>query len=276
MTPFLRASAALILCLCVTGPAARAQSVPPPNAVVLLEELATASRILAKLGVVDAYGHASVRSPSNPNHFFMSRNLPPALATAADMVEYDIDSQPVSPNAPPGFTERYIHGEIYRARPDVMAVVHFHAPDVIPFGVTAVPLRPIFHMAGFLGGGVPVFEIRESGIATDMLIRNRDLGAALARSLGNKSAVLMRGHGAVVVASAPAAAVNAISRTVPNPLHVAVGEAYYMTVNARMQAQAIALGGGKVVYLNDQEAKMAGAQDGFERAWTLWKSEVAH
>jgi HCOMODA/2-hydroxy-3-carboxy-muconic semialdehyde decarboxylase len=264
-----RAFAALLLC---SGLRAQTPAIP-----ALLDELATASRILARQGIVDAYGHVTVRSPANPSHFFMSRNLPPALATAADMVEYDLDSQPVSPNAPPGFTERYIHGEIYRARPEVMAVVHFHAPDVIPFGVTAVPLRPIFHMAGFLGGGVPIFEIRETGIATDMLIRNRQLGAALARTLGNKPAALMRGHGAVVVAGAPASSsANAISGAVPNPLHVAVGEAYYMTVNARLQAQAIQLGGSKVVYLSDDEARMAGAQDGFERAWTLWKSEVAH
>jgi ribulose-5-phosphate 4-epimerase/fuculose-1-phosphate aldolase len=263
VTHTIRAFAVLLVCS-----AANAQSPARPNA-ALLDELATASRILAKQGVVDAYGHVTVRSPSNPNHFFMSRNLPPALATAADMVEYDLDSQPVSPNAPPGFTERYIHGEIYRARPDVMAVVHFHAPDVIPFGVTGIPLRPIFHMAGFLGAGVPVFEIRDTGSPTDMLIRNPQLGAALARTLGNKPAALMRGHGAVVVA-------NAVANAAANPLHVAVGEAYYMTVNARLQAQAMQLGGGKVIYLSDEEARMAGAQDGFERAWTLWKSEVSH
>ena len=274
VTTFIRTLAAPLLCLVLIGSTASAQTPARPNS-ALLDELATASRILARQGIVDAYGHVTVRSPSNPNHFFMSRNLPPALVTAADLVEYDLDSQPVYPDAPPGFTERYIHGEIYRARADVMAVVHFHAPDVIPFGVTNVPLRPIFHMAGFLGGGVPVFEIRSTGTPTDMLIRNPQLGAALSRTLGNKPAALMRGHGAVVVASAPAnAAANAISKTVPNPLHVAVGEAYYMTVNARLQAQAMQLGGGKVVYLSDEESRMAGAQDGFERAWALWKSEV--
>ena len=245
------------------------------SAAQVKEELAIALRILAHEGVVDAYGHATVRNPSNPSHYFMSRNLPPALATAADIVEYDLDSQPFSANAPPGFTERYIHGEIYKARPDVMAVVHFHAPDVIPFGVTNVPLRPIFHMAGFLGGGVPIFEIRDTGAPTDMLIRNPQLGAALARTLGNNSVALLRGHGAVAVAKAPPAAANAISGAVPNPLHVVVGEAYYTMINARLQMQAIQLGGGKVNYLSDDEARMAGAQDGFERSWTLWKSEVS-
>jgi HCOMODA/2-hydroxy-3-carboxy-muconic semialdehyde decarboxylase len=205
----------------------------------------------------------------------MSRNLPPALATAADMVEYDIDSRPVSPDAPAGFTERYIHGEIFRARPDVMAVVHFHAPDVIPFGVTNTPLRPIMHMAGFLGGGVPVFEIRDTDSPTDMLIRNPALGAALARTLGNKSSALMRGHGAIVVAKGAAgSSANPKSSAVPNPLHVVVGEAYYMNLNARLQAQAMQMG-GKINYLSDDEARMAGAQDGFERAWILWKSEVS-
>ncbi len=224
-----------------------------------LEELATACRILARQGVVDGYGHVTVRSPANPSHYFMSRNLPPALATAADLVEYDLDSQPVSPNAPPGFTERYIHGEIYRARPDVMSVVHFHAPEVIPFGVTNVPLRPIFHMAGFLGEGVPVFDIRDAAGVTNMLISNPELGKALARTLANKPAALMRGHGAVVAGPA---------------LHIAVGQAYYMVANARIQAEAMRMS-SSVKYLSDEEARKAGAQDGFERAWTLWKSESA-
>ena len=240
------------------------------------EELALALRILAHEGVVDAYGHATIRNPANPSHYFMSRNLPPAIATAADIVEYDLDSQAVSANAPPGFTERYIHGEIYKARPEVMAVVHFHAPDVIPYGVTNVPLQPIFHMAGFLGGGVPIFEIRDTGSPTDMLIRSPQLGAALARTLGNKSVALLRGHGAVAVAKAPPAAANVISGAVPNPLHVVVGEAYYTMINARLQTQALQLGAGKVNYLSEDEARMAGAQDGFERSWILWKSEVSH
>ena len=259
--------AAVLVCAAATAQtpvpssAPAATSAPAPSRAALLEEVALASRILARQGVVDAYGHVTIRNPANPSHFFMSRNLPPALATAADIVEYDLDSQPVSLNAPPGFTERYIHGEIYRARPDVMSVVHFHAADVIPFGVTGVPLRPVYHMAGFLGAGVPVFEIRNTVAATDMLIRNPQLGAALARTLGNKPVALMRGHGAVTAASG---------------LHIAVAEAYYIMVNARLQAQALQLGGSKVTYLSDDEARMAGAQDGFERAWTLWKSEASH
>lgn len=223
----------------------------------LLEDLSTAYRILAKTGVVDAYGHASVRNPSNPSHYFMQRNLPPALSTVADLVEYDLDSKPIAANAPAGFTERYIHGEIYRARPDVMAVVHFHAPEVIPFAVAGVPLRPVYHMAGFLGAGVPVFEIRQIGVS-EMLIRNPELGQALAKALGDKPLVLLRGHGAVAVAPS---------------LHVAVGRAYYATMNARLQAQAMQMS-ANLLYLSPEEARNTAAQDGFERAWTLWKSEV--
>jgi ribulose-5-phosphate 4-epimerase/fuculose-1-phosphate aldolase len=257
----IRTIAALLACVGLfaqtPGKGAAAPNSRPEQA--LLEELAAACRILAQQGVVDAYGHVTVRSPANPQHYFMSRNLPPALATAADLVEYDLDSQSVLPNAPAGFTERYIHGEIYRARPDVMSVVHFHAPDVIPFGVTKVPLRPIFHMAGFLGVGVPVFEIRDAAGVTDMLIRNPELGKALAKTLADKPVALLRGHGAVVAGPS---------------LHVAVGQAYYTMVNARLQMQAMQLGGGNVTYLGDEEARKAGAQDGFERAWVLWKSEV--
>ena len=222
----------------------------------LLTELSLAYRILARTGVVDAYGHVSLRNPANPSHYFLQRNLPPALSTPADLVEYDLDSNPVDPKAPQGFTERYIHGEIYRARPDVMAVVHFHAPDVIPFGVSGVPLRPIYHMAGFLGAGVPVFEIRTIGV-TDMLIRNPELGKGLAKSLGDKPVVLLRGHGAVAVAPS---------------LHVAVGRSYYTMMNARLQAEAMRLNPNPN-YLSTEEASRTAAQDGFERAWALWKAE---
>jgi ribulose-5-phosphate 4-epimerase/fuculose-1-phosphate aldolase len=223
----------------------------------LLAELSLAYRILANTGVVDAYGHVSVRNPANPNHYFLQRNLPPALSTPADLVEYNLDSTPVDPKAPQGFTERYIHGEIYRARPDVMAVVHFHAPDVIPFGVSGVPLRPIYHMAGFLGVGVPVFEIRTIGVS-DMLIRSTELGQGLAKSLGDKPVVLLRGHGAVSVAPS---------------LHVAVGRAYYTMMNARLQAEALRLNPNPN-YLSTEEATRTAAQDGFERAWALWKAEA--
>jgi ribulose-5-phosphate 4-epimerase/fuculose-1-phosphate aldolase len=225
-----------------------------------VEELVLANHILASTGVLDAYGHVSVRDSRDPNHYLLARHMAAGLVTAQDIIEYDLDSKPVSAAESAGYTERFIHGSIYKARPDVMAVVHFHAPEVIPFGVTGVPLRPVFHMAAFLGEGVPVFEIRKTGGVTDMLIRNNTLGQALAGSLGNKPAVLLRGHGAVVVAPS---------------LHVVTGRAYYMMINARVEAQAIQLGGGKVTYLEDEEARKAAPQDGYERSWNLWKESVS-
>jgi ribulose-5-phosphate 4-epimerase/fuculose-1-phosphate aldolase len=226
----------------------------------LVQELVLANHILASTGVLDAYGHVSVRDNRNPNHYLLARHMAAGLVTAQDIIEYDLDSKPVNAAESTGYTERFIHGNIYKARPDVMAVVHFHAPEVIPFGVTGIPLRPVFHMAAFLGEGVPVFEIRKAGGVTDMLIRNNALGKALAESLGNKPAVLLRGHGAVVVAPS---------------LHVVAGRAYYMMVNARVQAQAIQLGGGKVTYLEEEEARKAAPQDGYERSWDLWKHSVS-
>ena len=168
----------------------------------MTEDLVAANRILVNEGVLDAYGHVSLRHPANPARYLMGRNLAPALVTAADIVEYDLDSEPVG--APANFAhffERFIHGEIYRARPDVNAVVHSHSPAVIPFSVSERPMRPLYHMSSFLYPGVPVFEIRETGGMTDMLIGSRELGAALAKTLGDKNVALMRGHGNVVVAN---------------------------------------------------------------------------
>ncbi len=235
---------------------AAVKKVPP-----LVEELVVANHILAREGVLDAYGHVSVRDPANPNRFWLARHMAAGTVTASDIIEYDLDSKPVNGDASAGYTERFIHGEIYRARPDVMAIVHCHSPDLIPFGVASVPLRPVFHMAGFLEVPVPVFDIREAAGMTDMLIRNPELGKALAKTLGQRPAALMRGHGAVVVAPG---------------LHVVVGRAYYMNMNARLQWQAMTLAaGGQVKYLDPEEAQKTGAQDGFERAWDYWKQQAA-
>jgi len=226
---------------------------------VLVDELVLANRVLAhEIGVLDAYGHVSVRDTRNPNRYYLSRAISAGMVTAADIIEYDLDSKPVSGEPSAGYTERFIHGEIYRARPDVMAIVHCHSPDLIPFSASSVPLRPIYHMAGFLEEPVPIFEIRAAAGLTDMLIRNPELGKALAQTLGPKPAALMRGHGAVVVAPS---------------LHVVVGRAYYMNMNARLQREAILLG-GTVKYLDAEEAQKTGAQDGFERAWDYWKHRV--
>jgi HCOMODA/2-hydroxy-3-carboxy-muconic semialdehyde decarboxylase len=153
--------------------------------------------------------------------------------------------------------ERFIHGEIYKARPDVHAVVHCHCLDVIPFAATNVPLRPMYHMGYFIGEGVPVFDIRAAAGTTDMLVSSPALGRALARTLGRRTAALMRGHGAVVVADS---------------LHVVVAKAYYLNVNARLQLQAMQLRRQSVATLSAEEAKKA--IQTYERSWDDWKSRL--
>ena len=227
----------------------------------IIEELVLANHILANEGVVDGYGHVSVRDPDNPNRYVLARAGAPALVTTADVVEYDLDSKAVpnsagSGSSAGGYTERFIHGEIYKMRPDVMAVIHCHCLEVIPFAAAAVPLQPMYHMGYFIAAGVPVWDVTKAG-GTDMLVRNNSLGRSLAQALGNKSAVLMRGHGATVVAPS---------------LHLVVGKAYYLNVNARLQMQAMQLGGTRVNYLSQEESKNS-PQD-YERSWDFWKSRL--
>jgi ribulose-5-phosphate 4-epimerase/fuculose-1-phosphate aldolase len=227
----------------------------------LIEDLVAANRILVDQGVVDGYGHVSVRHDKAADRYLMSRSIAPELVTAADIMEYDLDSVPVDPRGRALYLERFIHGEIYRVRPDVRAVVHNHSPSVIPFGVTGALLRPLYHMSAFLWPGVPVFEIRSAGgPATDMLVRNAALGQALARVLGSAPVALMRGHGAVVVGGS---------------LPEVVFRSVYTEVNARLQAQAMALG-GPVTYLDPEEAKRAQASVGgtIGRPWELWKKKA--
>src|SRR5207245_1079469 len=170
----------------------------------LIDDLVAANRILVDQGVVDGYGHVSVRHPGDPQRYLMSRSIAPELVTAADIMAYDLDSTAVDPRGRTSYLERFIHGEIYRARPDVKAIVHNHSPSVIPFGVSTVPLKPLYHMSAFLGGGVPVFDIKAAaGGPTDMLVRNAALGRALATTPGARPVALMRGHGAVVVGDPP-------------------------------------------------------------------------
>ncbi len=227
----------------------------------LIEDLVAANLILVDQGVLDGYGHVSVRHDKDPTRYLMSRSLAPELVTASDILEYDLDSNAVDPRGRSLFIERNIHGEIYKARPDVKAVVHNHSPSVIPFGAAGVPLRPLYHMSAFLHDRVPVFEIRSAGgDGTDMLVRTPALGLALAKALGAGPVALMRGHGAVVVG--------------PSLPH-AVFRSVYTEINAKLQAQALALG-GKVVYLNPNEAQRAEASlDGtLARPWELWKKKA--
>src|SRR5215831_18892025 len=160
----------------------------------LIEDLVAANRILAHERVLDGYGHVSVRDPRNPNHYLMSRSVAPALVTAADLMEFDLDSNPVEQKGRGMYKERFIHGEIYKVRPDVMAVIHSHSPTIVPFSVTKYPLKPILHNAAFLGAGPPIFEIREAGGMTNMLVETPELGKAIAKTIGKHDIVLMRGH----------------------------------------------------------------------------------
>lgn len=235
-----------------------AQSTKPPRDQALIDDLVTANHVLASEGILDGYGHVSVRNPANPNHYFLSRSLAPGLVTAGDIIEYDLDSTPQG-DTRLSYRERFIHGEIYKARPDVMAIVHDHSPGVIPFSVSSVPLRAVMHMGAFIGTGIPVFEIRDVDGMTDMLVSNPKRGQALAKVLGDRPAALMRGHGAVVVGET---------------VKVAVGRAVYLDLDARVQQQAILLG-GKVTYFEPEEAKKTAPQDGFERAWDVWKRKAA-
>ena len=225
----------------------------------LLEDLAVANHILASHGVLDAYGHVSVRHPANPDRFLMSRSLAPALVTTGDILEYDLDGNAVDPKGRASFLERFIHAEIYKARPDVKAVIHAHSPSVIPFGTTQVPMQPMFHISAFLSPRVPVFEIRKAGGMTDMLVSNAQLGKALAEALGKAAVVLMRGHGMAVVGSS---------------LPLAVFRAMYTEVNARLQAQAIEIG-GPITFLSPEESEKADKiiDQTHLRAWDLWKRE---
>jgi len=247
---------ALAAALLIAAAPASSQAPAAPSRQALIDDLVTANRILANENVVDGYGHVSVRNPANASRYFLARAGAPALVTAADIVEYDLDSAPASGSGT-GYMERFIHGEIYKVRPDVQAVVHCHCLDVIPFAAANVPLRPMYHMGYFIGEGVPVFDIRDSAGITDMLVSTPVLGQALARTLGSHSAALMRGHGAVVVADS---------------LHVVVAKAYYLNVNARLQSEAIQLRGSGVTYLNPDEAKKA--VQTYERSWEFWKSRL--
>ena len=233
-------------------------SLAAPDA-TLVERLATANRILYNEGVVDGFGHVSVRHDRSAGHFLLARNMAPALVTPADILTFDLDGTPIDAGDRRVYLERFIHGEIYRARPDVVAVVHSHSPNVIPFAVTKTPLRPVYHMSGFLGEGTAHFEIRDVAGNSDLLIRNSALGRALATALGVRSAVLMRGHGSTVVGTS---------------LEQVVYRAIYAEMNARLQTQATAL--GAVTYLNAEEAALAAATNDTQlaRVWELWQRKV--
>ena len=229
---------------------------PPTDVPTLRADLVTANRILYDQGVVDGYGHVSVRHPQDPNHFLISRWLAPDMVTESDILELDFDCKPVNGGNPRLYSEVYIHGEAYRARPDVKAVVHTHAPAVILMGISGETLMPMYQMTGYMGSGVPVFEIRqEIGENTNMLINDAKRGKALAKVLGDHPAVLMRGHGGVVTG---------------NSLYQVVGRSVYMKVNSELQLQVL---GRKVTFLNAEEAKATSVAD-YPKDWEMWKRKV--
>jgi ribulose-5-phosphate 4-epimerase/fuculose-1-phosphate aldolase len=227
-----------------------------------IEDLVLANRILYHKQVVDAFGHVSVRHDNDPARYLMSRYVPPGLVTAEDIVTFDLDSQPIDKRGQKYYSERFIHGEIYKHRPDIKAVVHCHAPQLIPFAATKFPLRPLYHMSAFLGCrgcGIPVFDIRDAAGPTDLLVRTPELGVALARSLADKPMVLMRGHGATIVGEA---------------LRQVVFRSIYAVQNAALQMEAVRL--GDPIYLNDEESVLASATDDrvVDRPWSLWRAEA--
>lgn len=223
----------------------------------LLEELALANHILVNEGVLDGFGHISARHPSNNERFLIARSMAPALVTPEDIVEVDLNGEVHDAQGRRTYVERFIHSAIYKARPDVMSVIHSHSPALIPFGVTGARLRPICHMSGFLGAVTPVFEIRYSaGESTDLLISNRLLGDALASVLGQANVALMRGHGSV---------------TTGNSIKQAVFRSIYTESNARLQAEASRL--GEITFLTDAECKATSDLNDkhIDRPWEMWK-----
>ena len=263
----------LFRCACHSGlsylrsPADAASGAPAPKSggkvdASVFKDIAAASRILADQGVVDGFGHVSMRHPHDSNRFLMSRSLAPALVTPDDILEYDLECECVDARGFGSFLERFIHGSIYRARPDINAVAHSHSPNVIPFGLTGRPMQAMFHNAAFIARGVPIFDISEKFGATDMLVGNNSKGDALSAVLADKDVVLMRAHGSVA--------------TGPD-LQTAVFRAVYTELNARMLVTATMLG-GHIAALSPEEGRLADEVNrnaGF-RAWDLWKSRVGY
>jgi ribulose-5-phosphate 4-epimerase/fuculose-1-phosphate aldolase len=226
----------------------------------VLKDLAAASRILVDQGVFDAAGHVSMRHPGRADRFLMSRSLAPAMVTADDIMEFDLGCNAVDPRGRNGFIERFLHGEIFRARPDVMAIAHSHSASVIAFGLSQTPMRAMYHNAAFLAAGVPVFDIRETFGKTDIVVSDAAKGAALAAVLADKPVALLRAHGMVVVGES---------------LPVAVFRAIFTEASARIQHQAHALG-GPIAALDAEEGALADAVNiaTVGRSWDLWKRRV--
>lgn len=231
----------------------------------LFTELVIANRILANEDVVDAYGHVSVRNPDAPERFFLAHSKSPALIEAADIVEHTLDGEALKKDARPLYLERFIHAAIYEARPDVTAVVHAHAEDVLPFTITKPALRPVIHSGAFIGAEVPVWDIAERfGDSTNLLVTNMDQGRDLARRLGKNSVALMRGHG---FAAAAKSLIDVVRMSV------------YLPRNARVQQKAAQLGDFKPLSHGEINARAAGTgykpqSPETQRAWQYWAHQA--
>lgn len=237
---------------------AAASVAPSPE---IVADLVAANHILFDQGVVDAFGHISVRHDGRSDRFLLARNMAPSRVEAEDVVEFTLDGEAVNANGRKVYLERFIHAEIFRKRPDVMAVVHSHSHSIVPLSVVkGTRLRAMFHMAGFVGQGAPVFEIREAGgDATDLLISNNHLGRALAEHFDGHDIVLMRGHGSTVVGGS---------------IKQAVYRAVYAELNARYQLQAMQL--GEVTYLTEGESRacVASIEAQVHRPWEMWLEQA--
>jgi len=222
----------------------------------LLRDLVIANRILSNEDVVDAYGHISVRHPHNSQHFFMSRSLAPDLVERNDLIEFDQEGEPVNDKRQP-YLERFIHAAIFEARPDVMAVVHAHAEDTLPFGLVATPLEPVIHSGSFIGGKVPVWDIRNKFGDTNLLVTNMMQGRDLAKCLSSGNVALMRGHGFVSAA-----------RSIIEVVRLSV----YLPRNARVQLNSMRMG-GKITVLSKGEiaARAAGYKPNAPETWRAWE-----
>jgi ribulose-5-phosphate 4-epimerase/fuculose-1-phosphate aldolase len=229
----------------------------------LLNDLVVANHILANEGVVDAFGHVSVRHPDRPDQYVIARSVGPERVTRDDLQLFTFDGTQVDGDGRPAYAERAIHAAVYSARPDVQSVCHNHSPSVIPFGITDVRLRPLFHMAGLIGSAVPIWDIAAEFGDTDLLVRTSEQGQSLARTLGSRRVALMRGHGSVVAGSS---------------LREVVTCCVYLEQNARLLLQALSLG-RPITYLTDAEtehtAHMLTHSLAADRAWTTWAARVA-
>jgi ribulose-5-phosphate 4-epimerase/fuculose-1-phosphate aldolase len=222
-----------------------------------LDDLVIANRILAHEGVIDAFGHVSIRDPRRPDRYFLARSRAPELVERGDLMEFDLDNQPIDQRGRTMYSERPIHGSTYRTRPDVMAVCHNHARSLIPFGITGTSIRPVWHLAGSIGADVPVWDVRNEFGDTDLLVTTAAMGDSLARTLGSHRACLMRGHGAVVAT---------------HDLKATVFVSIYLMVNAALIREAREL--GEVTYLSEGEVRLT-EQMNFRarsqnRAWEYW------